>query len=133
MLLADGILWHLGAGLFFGWLALHFLSNRRRFEELEGGFVALVAWEGEPPRPLILRALRFLESECLDVLGTPIRLQQPAPSEASRAVITLMGRLAALRRQKNRKAQPALVFLGEPKQGAAFWARWNGSQWEVHS
>ena len=103
--MADGILWHLGAGVFFAWLAFHFLANRRRAEELEGGFVTLVAWEGEPPKALVLRAMRFLEAECFDVLGTPIRLEQPPAAEAPKAAALLFGRLSALRRAEGKVAK----------------------------
>ncbi|MCA2959342.1 MAG: hypothetical protein IOD12_03760 [Silvanigrellales bacterium] len=158
--MADGILWHLGAGVFFAWLAFHFLSNRRRAEELEGGFVTLVAWEGEPPKALVLRAMRFLEAECFDVLGTPIRLEQPPAAEAPKAAALLFGRLSALRREEGKVAKKrclsghfARVFghgnatpgaktedVPEEAQGTKTTdigarrvraARWSGSQWEL--
>ena len=136
--MAEGLFWHLGAGLFCIWLAYLFVKRGQRLAELEGGFVALVAFDGPPPRPLVLRALRFLEGECADVMRTRVRLEQPEPGDAVRAVSALLGRLNAARRA-DAKQGAGEVFAGASPQtrthtgneGEPVKARWNGTRWEL--
>ncbi len=126
--MAEGIAWHLGAGLLSVWLAFLYVRRGRRLEEIEGALLALLAVEGEPPRPLVRRALCFLEEECADVLGTTVRLEQPAPAQARDAAAALVRLLANVRASTG--AQQALPFAQSGQAG--FKMRWDVDHWEVN-